>query len=68
MKDTFQAKETYKSIAENYEKNASDPDDLKTIAKQKLDAILSAEEIRNKQMIEQKIKMNPANRDSTGEN
>ena len=68
LKDTFQAKETYKSIAENYEKNASDPDDLKTIAKQKLDAILSAEEIRNKQMIEQKIKMNPANRDSTGEN
>ena len=37
--DTFQAMETYKSVAENYQRTPSDPDDLREIAKQKYDAI-----------------------------
>ncbi len=65
LKDTFQAKETYKSILDNYQKNPDDVDDLKEIAKQKLDAIKSAEESMNKEMIEQKLKMNPEVKDST---
>ena len=28
QRDTFQAKETYKSIVDNYQKESSDPDDL----------------------------------------
>ncbi len=68
LKDTFQAKETYKSIVENYQKNADDADDLKAIAKQKLDAVKAVEENRNKDIIEQKLKNNPAVKDSTEEN
>ena len=37
--DSFQAKETYKSIVENYEKGLNDPEDIVTIAKQKFDAV-----------------------------
>jgi TolA-binding protein len=66
LKDTFQGKETYKSIVDNYQKNPDDPDDLKEIARQKLDAIKS-EENRNKEMIEQKLKMNSSPQDSTEE-
>src|ERR1041385_2548634 len=39
QRDTFQAKETYKSIVENYEKDPTDPDDLKEVAREKLSAI-----------------------------
>ncbi len=67
LKDTFQAKETYKSILDNYQKNADDADDLKEIARQKLDAIKSAEESINKEMIEQKMKMSPEVKDTTEE-
>jgi TolA-binding protein len=43
QKDTFQAKATYKSIYENYESSADDPDDLKSLARTKYDALLQAE-------------------------
>jgi tetratricopeptide (TPR) repeat protein len=43
QKDTFQAKETYKSVVENYNKNPDDPEDLKQIAQTKLDQLLVAE-------------------------
>ena len=66
MKDTFQAKETYKSIVDNYQKNPGDPEDLKAIAKQKLDAILSDEQKRKNDLIEEKMRMNPAVGDSSG--
>ncbi len=68
LKDTFQAKETYKSIVENYQKNPDDAEDLKAIAKQKLDAIVAAEQNRNNEIIEQKLRKNPAERDSTDGN
>jgi len=51
--DTFQAKETYKSIIANYEKDPNDPDDLKAIATEKLAAISAPE--KNKEM-ENKLK------------
>ncbi|HQW23856.1 MAG TPA: hypothetical protein PLI47_11175, partial [Bacteroidia bacterium] len=51
--DTFQAKETYKSIIANYEKGENDPDDLKAIATEKLAAISEPE--KNKEM-ENKLK------------
>ena len=44
QRDTFQAKETYKSIVENFEQQPSYPDDLKEIARQKLSSIVIAEE------------------------
>lgn len=47
QKDTFQAKETYKSITANYEKDPNDPDDLNTIAKDKLAAIVASDANKN---------------------
>ena len=44
QRDTFQAKETYKSIVENFEQQPSYPDDLKDVARQKLSSIVIAEE------------------------
>ncbi len=43
LKDTFQAKQTLQSIIDNYEKNATDTEDLRTIAREKLDLIVMAE-------------------------
>jgi TolA-binding protein len=40
LKDTFQAKETYKSIIDNYERSPSDPDDLRAIASEKMSALI----------------------------
>ena len=39
LKDTFQAKETYKSIVDKYERSPSDADDVRGIAAEKLDAL-----------------------------
>ncbi|MBK5285677.1 MAG: tetratricopeptide repeat protein, partial [Bacteroidia bacterium] len=39
LKDTFQAKETYKSIVDNYERGTSDPDDVRGIATEKLNVL-----------------------------
>ena len=50
MADTFQAKETYKSIVQNYQRDPADPDDLKAIATQKLNALTGAEESKNNEM------------------
>ena len=36
LKDLFQAKHTYRSIIDNYEKNPSDPEDIRVIAQEKL--------------------------------
>lgn len=62
QQDTFQAKETYKSIIANYAKDANDPDDLKAIAQTKLAAISIPE--NNKEM-ERKLKENEEVEDST---
>jgi hypothetical protein len=43
MRDTFQAKQTLQSIMDNYEKNADDAEDLRSIAREKLDAINATE-------------------------
>jgi TolA-binding protein len=61
QKDTFQAKETYKSIVANYEKEETDVDDLKEIARQKLEAI----SLPDNKDIERKLKGNAAPEDST---
>ena len=65
QKDTFQARETYKSIVDNFQKDPADPEDLKEVAKQKLDAITAAESKRNKEIQEQKMTPEPAEIDST---
>ncbi|MCC7232232.1 MAG: tetratricopeptide repeat protein [Bacteroidia bacterium] len=65
QKDTFQAKETYKSIVENYQKDPSDPDDLKSIAKEKLVSLITAEQIRDKDAMEQILKNLPVEQDTT---
>ena len=44
LKDTFQAKATLQSILENYEKDPSDPEDIRALAQEKFDAILKKEE------------------------
>jgi TolA-binding protein len=62
LKDTFQAKETYKSIVENYEADPSDADDLKSIANEKLKLLLLAE--KNIDAEKQKLKMELAPKDS----
>ena len=41
QKDTFNAKATYSSIVEHYQKDPSDPDDLKAIAQQRLFNIIA---------------------------
>ena len=59
QKDTFQARETYKSIVENYEKEPNDPDDLKAIATEKLDAIINAEKKSEKEQQNRRMQQNP---------
>jgi TolA-binding protein len=55
LNDIFQAKHTLRSIIENYEKNANDKEDILSIAQQKYDALMKAEnekaiqEIRDQQ-------------------
>jgi len=66
QKDTFNAKATYSSIVENYQKNPSDPDDLKVIAQQKLYKIISSEQ-DNKEQMENKMKKESVPKDSTEE-
>ena len=41
--DTFQAKGTYKSIADNYERNSDDAVNVKELAQQKYDALIADE-------------------------
>jgi len=61
QRDTFQAKETYKSIIENFEQQPSYPDDLKEIARNKLSALVSEE---NNKAVEEKLKNEIAPEDS----
>jgi len=55
QKDSFQARETYKSIVENYEKGAADPEDITDIARQKLEALNLSEEPKIKEGADPKI-------------
>jgi hypothetical protein len=64
QRDTFQAKETFKSIIDNYKKKPTDADDLVAIATQKL-ADLNALEDKNKQGIEKKLMKTEEPEDST---
>ena len=61
QRDTFQAKETYKSIVENFEQQPSYPDDLKDIARVKLTVLVSEE---NHNAIEDKLKQEIVPEDS----
>lgn len=68
LKDTFQAKHTLKSIMENYEKNPDDAEDLKSVAKQKYDAIISTETELERKEAEEKELLLPAVQDTVDEN
>ncbi len=59
QRDTFQAKETYKSIVENFEQQPDYPDDLKETARQKLAAIVVDEENKKATEINQKQNVVP---------
>jgi TolA-binding protein len=56
LRDTFQAKHTYQSVIENYEKNPADPEDIRAIATEKLNAILKTENEQLQKEIEEKEK------------
>ncbi len=56
LKDLFQAKHTYRSIIDNYEKGVNDPEDIKTIALEKLSAIEKGESEQLQKEIEAKEK------------
>lgn len=65
LKDYFQARQTLQSIIDNYERNADDADDIRNIAKQKLDELNKTEtETSNKAIME---KLKPAEMDSINE-
>ena len=68
QKDTFQAKETYKSIVDNYVKNADDPDDLRQIASSKLDELNATELKKNNDIMEQKLRNVKEPQDSSESN
>lgn len=63
MKDLFQAKQTLKSIVDNYERERIDQEDLKAVAQGKLDKIAEqenqkkAQELKEKQEKEEKARM-----------
>lgn len=56
LKDTFQAKATYQSLVENYEKGAQDPEDIAAMAKERLGAIERKENEQLQREIEEKEK------------
>lgn len=56
LNDTFQAKHTYRSIIENYERDPSDPEDIRESAKLKLEAIEQKESEKMQKEIEEKEK------------
>jgi TolA-binding protein len=67
LKDEFQAKHTYKSIIDNYEKSPSDPEDLRVIAQEKLNTLENRENEKTRQEIKEKEqKYEPMQDDSTG--
>jgi len=67
LKDPFQAKHTYRSIIENYEKSASDPEDIRAMAQEKLDVIERGENEQMQKEIEEKEKTYfGAEHDTTG--
>ncbi|MFM7079963.1 MAG: tetratricopeptide repeat protein, partial [Bacteroidota bacterium] len=56
LKDTFQAKATYQSLVENYEKGPDDAEDIAAMAKEKLSAIERKESEQLQKEIEEKEK------------
>jgi TolA-binding protein len=56
LKDLFQAKHTYRSLMENYERNPSDPEDIKAIAAERIQAIEKGENEQLQKEIESKEK------------
>jgi tetratricopeptide (TPR) repeat protein len=56
LKDLFQAKHTYRSVLENYEKNPSDPEDIREIAQEKLSQIEKGENESSQKEIDAKEK------------
>lgn len=67
LKDLFQAKHTYRSLIENYEKNVTDPEDIRALAQEKVDAIEKGENENLQKEIEEKEKQYfGGSNDSTG--
>ncbi|MFN8144669.1 MAG: tetratricopeptide repeat protein [Bacteroidia bacterium] len=67
QRDTFQARETYKSIVDNFQKDPNDSEDLKEVAKQKLDAINASESKKEKELMDKKLVPETVEPDSTEE-
>lgn len=67
MNDIFQAKETYKSIVENFEKGPNDPEDIREIASIKLDALNASESKKSTKPEEQKKTEGENESDEPGE-
>jgi TolA-binding protein len=65
LKDNFQAKSTLKSLLENYERNPDDPEDIKAMAGEKLNAITSRETEQQNKELKEDQKLVPAAKDST---
>jgi len=63
QRDTFQAKETYKSIIQNYQKDPNDPEDLKAQAQQKFGELVATEKV-NEPMRKPEVEEEPV--DTTG--
>ncbi len=64
LKDTFQARETYKSIVDNFERESNEQEDLKQVAQQKLDAINQSRDAREKELLDEKRRLSGAGDDS----
>ncbi len=56
LNDPFQAKHTYRSVIDNYEKNPADPEDIRAIAQERLNVIEKGESELLQKDIEKKEK------------
>jgi len=66
LKDTFQAKHTYKSIIDNYQGDPSDKDDLISIAQTKFNALIEIEDqIQQEEILKKEEDFYNAEEDST---
>jgi TolA-binding protein len=66
LKDTFQAKHTYQSIIDNYQSQPNDREDLISLARQKLEAIINREkELRQIEILKKEEEFYNAEEDTT---
>ncbi len=64
LKDTFQARETYKSIVDHSERENEHQEDLKALARQKLDALDTDRKSKDREIMEEKKRNAPTPSDT----